>query len=283
MTEPVVVVDKALAAVGASAADLGGKEGGTGPTPPPAPSNVPPPAVDPVAEKAAADKAAADAVTKAAEDAKAAAEAEDKPLDTAVWGTTGSEVGDSVLELIQNSGMTQDDAKAIMFEAVKSGDLSKIDRDALVEKVGKAKATLILAGAQNFINDAATKNATIIGEVHTTVGGKENWDALTTWAKANVGEADLSDYRAMIDAGGAKARFAAAELASKYNADPKNTTLSSAKTTEIIGDTKATSTARALNKSAYYAEINAAYARGATPSEIAEINAARAAGRAKGL
>lgn len=284
MTTPTVPdPNAALAAAGANANDVDDKTKGNGPNTPPAPSNTPP--VDDAAQKAAAEKEAADkaaADAQAAEDAKAK-EAENKPLDTAVWGSTGDEVGDSVLELIQNSGLSVEETKALMYDAVKAGDPAKIDRDALVEKVGKAKATLILAGVENFVNNSKAKAQTILTEVHGTVGGEANWKQVTEWAKANVAEAELAQYRTMIDAGGAQARFAAAELAAKYNGDSKNTTLTTAKTTEILGDGKPPSDIKPLNKADYYKQINAAYARGATQAEIDQINAARAAGRAKGL
>lgn len=274
MTEP--VKDPAAVAAGATAAATTPTIEGQ-PNTPPAPSNTPP--VDEAAQKAAAEKEAAD---KAAAE-QAEAEAETKPLDTSVWGSTGNEVGDSVLELLQNSGMQPTDAKAILFDAVQAGDPTKIDRDALIEKVGKAKATLILAGVENYVSQTKATAQTILTAVHEATGGEQNWNTIRDWAVKNVPEAERAEYRDMIDAGGAKARFAAAELASRYNADPKNTTLTTAKTTEIIGDGKPNPTTRATTRAQYVEELDAAHKRGATPAEIAEINNARAAGRAKGI
>lgn len=281
MTTP-PVTDPALAAAGATTDAIDDKTKGNPPAPPPPPPNTPP--VDEAAKKAAEDKAAADKAAADAAEAEAKAKADEtKPLDKEVWGSTGDEVGDSVLELIQNAGLSVEDTKALMYDAVQAGDVTKIDRDALVEKVGKAKATLILAGVENFVTGQKAKAQTILTEVHTTVGGETNWTTLTAWAKTAVPEAELAQYRTMIDAGGAQARFAAAELASKFNADPKNTTLQSAKTAEIIGDGKPPSAVVPLNKADYFKQIDAAYARGASQAEIDQINAARAAGRAKGL
>jgi hypothetical protein len=281
MTEP--VIDKAALAQGAASADIDPATGGNGNAAPPAPPNEPP--KDAATEKAAADQKAADEA-KAAADAAAAAEAakakDDAPLNTELWGSTGTEVGDSVLTLLQNAGMTPDDAKAILFDAVKAGDMTKIDRDALVEKVGKAKAALILAGTENFIRRNATYTTTILKDVHEAVGGQENWAAVSGWAKANIPEAELAQYRAMLDAGGPQSRFAAADLASKYNADPKNSTLP-AKSSELLGDGAPPASTRALTRAQYVAELDKAYASGASQAVIDEINAARAAGRAKNL
>ena len=276
------VIDKAGATVGAGPQDNDETNSGKAPNPPPPPSNEPPPKQQTPEEKAAADKAAADkaAADKASADAAAA---ENRPLDNAVWGTTGDEVGDSVLTLLQNSGLTVDEAKAMMFDAVQAGDVTKLDREALAAKVGKEKATLILAGAENFITRSAAKAATIVKEVHATVGGEENWSAITGWATKNVAESDLATYRNMIDAGGAQARFAASELKALYNADGKNTTLGAANA-ELKGDSGSPQPGRQLTKAQYVAELEAAHKKGSPPQAVInEINAARARGRAAGI
>jgi len=237
---------------------------------------------EPTEEEKAAAEAKAKEEAEAADKADAEEEAEDKPLDTDVWGSTGDEVGDSVLTLLQNSGLTTEDAKAMLYDAVLDGDVTKIDRAALEAKVGKDKANLILAGTENFITRSKAKAETIVKDVHTTVGGKDNWDAVTTWAKANIAEAELSEYADLIDQGGAKARFAAQELVARYNGDSNNTTLQQG-TVEITGDAKAAPSGEKLTKAQYVERLEQAYAKGATEAEIAAIKAARARGRAAGI
>lgn len=207
---------------------------------------------------------------------------DDKPLDQDVWGTTGDEVGDNVLALLQNSGLSVDDAKSLMYDAVQGGDVTKIDRAALEARVGKRNASLIMAGTENFIHRNTKKAETILNEVHTSVGGKDNWDAVTSWARESLSEAELTGYRELIDAGGAKARFAAQDLANRFNGDSKNTTLNTSDA-EITGDSRAASQSTALTKAQYIEAMTAADKRGATPTEIAEIRAARQRGRAKGI
>jgi hypothetical protein len=290
-TDTKTTEDKAAAAQGADAADLDEAEGGAGnPAPPEPPKNKA--EADALEGKDKAEDAddtdgddEADTDADASDDEAAADDdkAEDKPLDHDVWGTTGDEVGDSVLTLLQNSGLTTDDAKSLMYDAVQAGDVTQIDKAALEAKVGKEKATLILAGAENFITRSKAKAEAIVSEVHTTVGGKENWDAVTTWAKENVSEGELAEYREMIDAGGAKARFAAQELAGRYNSDGSNTTLSTSETAEITGDSKAASSGEKTTKAQYVEQLSAAYDRGASEAEIAAIKAARARGRAAGI
>lgn len=279
--ETTEVKDKAAAAVGADPErDTSESETTTGNPAPPPPSNEPP--ADDTPEEAEDTTEGAEDTSEDAGEEDNSEDGEDKALDTDVWGTTGDEVGDAALTLIQNAGLTTDEAKAFLFDAVTEGDITKVDKDALTEKVGKDKATLILAGVENYVARSKAKAETIVQECHTAVGGEDNWNAVTTWAKENVSSEDMADYVDLIDAGGAKARFAAQELAARYNGDAKNTTLN-ADTAEIVGDSKAQTSARAISKAAYVAELEAAHASGASEAVINEINAARARGRAKGI
>ena len=93
---------------------------------------------------------------------------------------------------------------------------------------------------------------------------------------------ELDEYRTLIDAGGAKARFAAQELAARYNSDDANSTLD-AETQEIIGDAKATPKTKMLTKKEYVAQIEEAYDNNASEKTIKAIKAARQRGRAAGI
>lgn len=197
---------------------------------PPEPEPDPVKAAADAAAKEAADKEVAD---KAAADAKAKEEAgdDDKPLDITVWGTTGSAQGDAVLSLLQNSGVTTEDAKALMFDAIQSGDVTKIDVSALEAKVGKTKATIILTGASNFVKEQRDNANAIVSTMHTEVGGEANWKTIAEWAKEGVPEEDLNVLREMINAGGMKAKLAAREMKGLYEAHDGNSTLDK---TEVI-------------------------------------------------
>lgn len=143
---------------------------------------------------------------------------DDKDLDTNVWGTTGDDVGDSVLQLLQNSGTTPETAKALLWDAVQAGDATKIDRDALVEAVGKTKATLIMAGMENYVGGIAKRAAEVTQVINEAVGGNENWKAIRDWAKEHISEDAMVDYADMIDKGGRKAALAAKDLKEQYEA-----------------------------------------------------------------
>lgn len=225
---------------------------------------------------------AAEAEAKAAADALAAeADKAKETLDTSKWTSTDDDVGDNVLLLLQTSGVEPDVAKSLLYDAVVAGDPTKIDRDSLVEKVGKVNASLILAGVENFIARNNAKSDAITATVHDAVGGKDNWTKVAEWSGKNIDADKRTELAVMIDAGGAQAKFAATELLNMYNADEKNTSLGS--TTRIEGDAKAPDTGRAIDRRTYATELEKAHRNGANPAVIAEIQAARVRGRQRGL
>lgn len=202
--------------------------------------------------------------------------------DAAVWGDTGSSIGNSVLGMLQESGISTEDAKALMYDAVMEGDVTKIDVDALAEKVGKNAANIIMSGTKTFIAESEAKTASIVEEVHSAVGGKDNWEAASAWAASNIPEDTLAEYRPMIDKGGAAARFAAQEILAAYNADGNNSTL--APTTPRAEPTSVSPPAStATTRAEYFAALEKAHRRGASQKEIAVIQADRNRGRAKGI
>lgn len=148
---------------------------------------------------------------------------EDKELDTAVWGTTNDEVGDSVMLMLQNSGVDVATAQTLLLEAVTQGKLELVDKDALTKAVGKAQATLILAGAENYINRNNARKSEVEKVLHDTVGGKASWGKITEWAKTALTADELMDYATMVDQGGRKATLAAKDLMERY--EEKNGTI----------------------------------------------------------
>ncbi len=279
---------------------------------PPAPSNDPPAPSGPseedklklaAAEKLVADNKAAKAkldMTPSPEEAKVAAEklqqeadakaeadkaeADKKsPLDIEKWGSTGHEGGDAVLGLLQNAGLEPAEAKEILFDAMQAGDLKKVDQAKLIEKVGADAAKLVMIGAEQFLADKTTRNATIVKDIQDVVGGEDNWAKIAAWAKTDSGISDdqLGEYINMIDSGGAQARFAASELVAAYNESDKNTTLTAPGNTPLEGDNANTPGGRSLTRNAYAAEVAKLHQHGRVPSqsELDELSAARRRGR----
>lgn len=201
-------------------------------------------------------------------------------LDVETWGDTGTEVGNDVLMVLQNSGVSTEDAKALLYDAMVEGKPENIDRDALVEKVGKANANLIMIGVKEYIREGKDKAEAINTTVHDAAGGKDNWEKVTTWARETLPEETLNEYRGMIEHGGMQAEMAAKDLLGKFNAADTNTTINN--TDEVAGDNLKVDGARELTAREYHKEMKAANDRFATPAEIQEIKDARARGRAKG-
>jgi hypothetical protein len=185
--------------------------------------------------------------------------------------------------MLQESGISKEEAKALMYDAVREGDLSKIDRAGLEAKVGKNAANIILTGTQSYVNEAQAKVQVTMKAVHDQAGGSENWDKVSGWASTNVSEADLAEYRPMIDKGGAAARFAVSEIMGKYNADAANTSINpSTPRAEPSAIVPPASTA--ITRAEYVAALAKANLRGRPdPKVIATIQAQRNAGRAKGI
>lgn len=249
----------------------------------------------------AEEREAAEAAKKAEEEKKAAEGAKGDQDDVKKetqddahesWGDvaeSGDETVDSVLDLMKESGVDVDTAKALLWEPIRDGDLSKIDRDALVEKVGKARATLIMTGAKAVVeeNQRAVKAAT--DTVNAAAGGSENWSKVVEWAKkGGISEGDLGEYADMINKGGKAAKFAAAEIVAAYNADAKNTALDAGKKT-LSGDSAPKTPAVKGISSAQYGDALVAAERkfGASSPKFAAarqaLKAQRAAGRKQGL
>lgn len=151
---------------------------------------------------------------------------DDTPLDVATWGSTASETGDAVLTLLQNSGLKPEDAKALLFDAVQAGDVTKIDKAALEAKVGKTKAHLILVGATAFVTEQRNAAQAIVQDLHKEVGGEANWKTIADWANKSVDAAELDQYREMINKGGLPAKVAARALKDAYEGDKNNSSLS---------------------------------------------------------
>lgn len=277
----------ALAAQGVPAvAENKGTNTDTGNAVPAQASNEPDPVEKTAEEKVAEAQATVDANKALKEKEAEAAQAarENEPLDKEVWGTTGDDVADSVLTTLQNAGVEPDEAKALLWDAVKEGDLSKVDMTALKAKIGDAKATLVMAGVTSFVEKQATRNAAIIQDIKSVSGGEENWDKMAAWGKVNLPEADLTEYRGMIDKGGAQARFAAGEIARAYNADPANTTLDTQHVAPVVeADAGPGQSARATSRADYVLELDAAHRGNPTEAALQEITAARHRGRAKGI
>ncbi len=225
----------------------------------------------------------APAESPAAEAPEAGKSKEESPkFDESLWGTTGSEVGDSVLRLLNDGGVDPDQAKSLMYDAIQDGRPEDIDRDALVEKVGKDRATLIMAGVNNFVTTRANAQAAQVAAVYKAAGSRENWETMLPWVNSLPAE-QAAEYSGLIDQGGLQAKLAVQDLVVKYNADPKTKSLAA---TEIVGDASAGAKGRVdgISQSEYGRQLLILNKRNiATPAALQDLKARRAAGKRAGI
>ncbi|KRR22164.1 hypothetical protein [Bradyrhizobium retamae] len=291
-TEP-TVAEKALAAQGATVENLdeGALDNKGAPKAPAAPANAPPEKkgddeensvviVDPAKaaeEKAAAEKAAAE---KAAADKEAAGPLKD------YTSFPESPAANAAIELLKEAGVGPNAANEFFAKALKSGDLNDVDVAGLEAKLGKAKATLVMAGVTAHYEGLAAKVTETVTQVHGIFGGKENWDTVKTWAqkteKADPAfKAKVDEIRSMLNEGGIRADLGAKELLRLYNSAPDQKGLGTNKL--AVGDSTGTVIGTALSRAQYLAELKTAHARNAKPAEIKALDARRLAGKKAGI
>ena len=190
------------------------------------------------------------------------------------------------VNLLKEAEISVEDANAIFAEAVESGDITKIDKKALVEKLGQDKADVVLVLAESYYNTQFSKFKAIKDEAFSLTGGEENFNSMTEWAKEKAKAdpefaKDLSEFRAMLDSNQPRAiKAAISELFEIYKQDP-DTTIEADLT---VGD-KAASTAgvEPLSRSEYINLVEKAHREGNYEQVRASLWARRSAGKKKGI
>lgn len=302
MTTEVTGADKALASQGATTDNLdAGSTGDGAPKAPDAGSNVPPkpadkdgkseehgtPADKPAdKEQTAEEKAAAEAATKKAADDKAAADKEAAGPLKDYTKFDDSPAAQAAVNLLKESGLGPNAANEFFAKAIKSGDLKDVDVAGLEAKLGKDKATLVMAGVTAHYNALKAQGEASAKAVHEVFGGADNWATVRNWAQAAektdpAFKSKVNDIRSLLDEGGVRAQAGARELLRLYNADPTKKGLGTSKL--VTGDTTGNVIGASLSRSAYLVELKAAHARNATSTEIKMIDARRMAGKKAGI
>lgn len=225
-----------------------------------------------------------EAAAREAEEAKLADDATD-----VMWESTGSLAGDAVLDMLKNADVSKDEARAMLYDAIAEGDPSKIDTAALKEKLGASQAYAAEQTLRAFITERATLAAEAVKETHEIVGGEEAWDKVRDWVNdpANMSPDQLGEYAKMIDAGGAQRRFAITEMKAAYEADSNNSDLANSRE-EPTEAASAPPAVEPISKTEYADQYDKVYNdRSLSPKmrerKLAQLNAARAAGRAANI
>lgn len=239
----------------------------------------------PAEQQTPEQKAAADAASKEAAD-KAAREKLEAEGPLRVYITLSDPAGQAAINLLKESGLGPNEANRYFAKAIESGDLADIDVAGLEARIGKDKATLVMAGVTaHYTNEASKVNETV-QKTFELFGGQQNWNTVKTWAQtAEKGDlnlkAQIDSIRSMLDEGGLRAELGAKELLRLYNASPTTKGLGNNKL--AIGDSTGAVVGTALSRSDYLAALKEAHARGAKPAEIKALDARRMAGKASGI
>lgn len=236
------------------------------------------------AERIEQERLAAEA-KEAEEAAKKAAEAKEKQ-ELTEYIAIDDPSATAAIDLLKEAGVTPTEANAIFAKAIESGDLADIDVAALEAKLGKAKATLVMAGVQDYYGRQTENNAAATKAVYEIMGGEKGWETVKTWAqakeKADPGfKKSLNEIRKLLDAGGLQSELGGRELLRLFNADPDTKGLNSGDITR--GDGLGRGAGAPMSRAEYIEAYEAAHKRGASSTELAALNARRRAGKAAGI
>ncbi len=191
-----------------------------------------------------------------------------------------------VVNIMVDAELPVAEANAIFAEAAETGDLSKINKAALVEKLGQDKADVVLVLAESYYNTEFSSMKAIKDEVHKLVGGEDNFTNMSKWAndKAATDPAfakDFSELKAMFDSKQPRAINAAAkELFELYKQDPGTTITASLE----VGDAAVGSAGvEPMTRREYTEAVAKAHRNGTYEAERASLWARRSAGQRKGI
>lgn len=135
-----------------------------------------------------------------------------RPLDADVWGSTGHAGVDGAMQMLQNCGMSTDDAMELLFDAAATRDPSKVDRKALEAKIGPRRAKAIMEGLEAFSREMRPKDARVSNEVYGYSNGPHELQRLVAQAEQMLSPSEVQDYILALGKGGPTARRAVENL-----------------------------------------------------------------------
>lgn len=150
----------------------------------------------------------AEAERLAALDMETEADKARAPLDASVWGSTGHAVADEALRVLQNAGLSTDDAADLLLDAAMSRDPGKVDQKALAAKIGPRRAKAIMEGLAAFSRDMRPKDERLANDVYQHTNGPHGMQRLMEQASAKLSPAEVQNYVIQIGKGGSSARRA---------------------------------------------------------------------------
>jgi len=166
-------------------------------------------------------------------------EGEEAPVDEKVeYVEYGDEAADAAVSMFKEAGVPAEEAAKFFQPVLDTGDISKIDLKGLTEKLGKEKATAVMALAKEYYNRQMSEAQVTVNAVLEVAGGKENFDKIAAWARAEADKnpefaKELVAFNQMINGSTYGAKLAAMDLKKRYEAAPNNKALGN---TYVHGD-----------------------------------------------
>lgn len=298
MTEAATATEAALAKTGATPKDVDAGQTTQGaPKPPASGENNKP---EPTEAEKAAQLAAAAAEENADNEEHSSGEADKSKAETEAenWRDEYLQFDDpsanAVVSLLKEAKVPVVTANAIFAEAIKLGDISKVDWKSLESLLGADKTLLAKNGVEQYWNGALAESRAIVTDTYTQLGdgdaavGEQNWKTLKDWAQAaekndTTGnfKAKLNSYRKMIDLGGESRRLAVEQLKAAYDADPKTKGFGTGKIT--AGERTPASSGEPLSRAEYVRLLHDAQANRLAPHLVKQLHDRRRAGKAAGI
>lgn len=276
----------ALAAAGASPADLNAGQTFEGAPVAPADTGAKPPKKEGMDETFAAEtpEQKAKAAEQATEDAAKAAEIAEK--DAKPYITLDDPAGQGAIDVLKESGVPPAEAEAFFAKAMASGDLTDIDWTAVEARIGKGKTFLVKTGVEAYYNNIKTEVDATVSRTYEIFGGAENWTTVKAWANAREATdpkfaKQIDSIRELLNANGAKAEIGARELLRLYNTDGGTKGLGTTKL--VVGDATGSVIGAPLTRAEYLKEMHKANDNGAPASVVQALGARRRAGLAAGI
>ena len=278
---------------GVTPADTGEGNRGDGAPKAPVVNNAPPPKEPTAEEKAkqeADDKAAKEkeeADKRAADEADAEAKKKDEQDDEI--GTEYPDYGDAnanaVVNILKEANIPVAEAHELFKDAVETGDFSKVNVATLTEKLGKAKADLVMLGVQTYYNTFTQNTKDTVDAVYKEVGGEANYTKVLQWARTKAAKdpafaKQCEGYNQMFDLNKTAALMAAKELVHAYEQDSGNSSLTRK---QVHGDAAVTTSASDggyIGRADYLTQLKEAYAKNDT-HEINRLRTLRKASMTK--
>jgi len=131
--------------------------------------------------------------------------------------------------MLKEAKLSDEDTEAIFAGVSDTGDMSKLDMQALVDKLGKDKAEVVKMLTESYLNTEFKAMNEIKESSYAITEGEDNFNAMRDWAREKEAAdpqfaKDLLEIRQMVDSRNPRAvKAAITELFDLYRADPETT------------------------------------------------------------